>query len=966
MKSTFFFRWIVLTLGVALALATAGMDAQVLAAPKAASLVLQSPSACPAAGCAAGQSLNVRTDFDLVNYDPGLSDNLQVCLYTPINWSANSFSVAPVGGVSGETYTPSITYCQAAPTSYTLLGGGLASLDQTYFGDSLVLGLRLGNTAFNNGSLLVRVYERLPGDTWSLTQQAFLAIPVTGLTTTVYVANDAAACGSYTPCYLNSGSDAPGGLGTGLKDAVDAQISPAVISILGNYLIKNYAVEINRPTVLQGLGNASLQPGGLACSEPLLRIRAAATVQSLSLSSAACTPLRRDLIEVQTNDPVILRNNDLINGGHAVHVLSGNGNVSLLFNHVQGNSGYALLRESGGTGQVSLIANNLFGNRLGAQVECANLGQANHNFWGPGVGATSGAANCTVSEGKRLGAAIARREALPGLKAERVTVQTTRQNALLGGMAFRRMGDGPDFDLFLVNHGAGSVINVPFTGGSPDDLTPCSDYWDVFLADESAPLDQSLVLSLPYGRSSGCIASVEASDLCGGSDSTRYPLWWYDPANGVTDGWDTTGQNPAGPGAGGASGQETVCQLAQDEIEVVLDGSGRPGLGADLGFTPFVVGLPPRPSGVVITRLVGIAGNTQAAIQWTTSSEVNIVGFYVQRSLTANGGFVDVSPLLPRQGSGVTGAEYEYVDMGLTNGTLYYYRLRVQATDLSSTFTGSIPVLPGLPTATPTATGTATATETATVTATQTQTPTITGTLPTATITSTRTLTPTLTGTPPTPTRTRTVAAPTRTRTTGPTATARLRSPTPVNRTRTPTPMTGTPRTSTPGGPSSTPGGPTVTLGGYPGASTATPSSGGETPAYPGAVTPTGGAETPGQGGYPPPTDGTDAPDTTASPQALSRGEIATRTQAARLTQMVQTRTVEPGEPSAGRAGWLVPLLIVLAGLLFLAGVGYYLWRKGILSLPKPGQASQAEPPAESSTEPPAQPPLDQDGSFTG
>lgn len=973
MRETFSLRWIFLTVAVMAMTATVALSWGAPAWPQAASVVLQSPAACPVGGCAAGQSLNVRTDYDLTGYDPTLSNNVQVCLYTPINWSANSFSVASFGGVSGKAYTPSITYCQAAPTNYTLFGGGLASLDQSYFGDSLGLGFRLGNTAFSNGSLLVRVYERLPGDTWSMTQQAFLAVPVTGLTTTVYVANDAAACGAYAPCYINSGSDAPGGFGTGLKDAVDAQINPAVISVLGNYLLKSYAVQINRPTILQGLNDASIQPGGLTCTEPLLRISDAVTIQNLTLSSAICAPTRRDLIEVQGAAPVTIRSNDLINGGHAVHVLAGDGNVTMLFNHVQGNSGYALLREPGGTGQVNLIANNLFGNRIGAQVACAGLGRADHNFWGSGVSAAMGAENCTTTEGKRLGASIVRRDGAAGVKAERLTVQSTKQYTQDGNLALRWTGTGADFDVFAVNHGAGSVVNVPFTGGSPDDLTPCSDYWDVFLADGSAPVNQSLVMSLKYDRSSGCIASIESSEYCGGLDTTRYPLWWYDPANGVTDGWDTTGQNPAGPGAGGATGQETTCLLAQDEIEVSLDGSGRPGLGNDLTFTPFVVGLPPRPSGVVITRFVGIAGNAQAAIQWTTSSEVNILGFYVQRSLAPDSGFVDVSSLIPRLGSGVSGADYEYVDSGLTNGTTYYYRLRVQATDLSSTLTGSIAVLPGLPTATPTSTSTATQTSTATATATATLTPTITGTLPTATVTLTRTLTPTITGTLPTATPTRTATpAPTRTRTRtpAPSATARLRSPTPIARSRTPTPFIGTPRTPTPpGGVTVTPGGPTM---GYP---VVTQTQDGKV--TPGQVTPdypvAPGGETPqGTPGYPVATQGTPdypvgTPQGGTSATALSRGEIATRTQAARSTLLARTGTPSGGSASEEKAGWLVPLLIVWVGLALLAGLAYYLWRQGVLILPvRRRTAAEENPQTQPGEEQQPSSSSEDDGTFAG
>ena len=68
------------------------------------------------------------------------------------------------------------------------------------------------------------------------------------------------------------------------------------------------------------------------------------------------------------------------------------------FNHIQGNSGYAVLRDAGpGAGLLDIQANNMFGNRSGAQVECNTKGQAEHNYWGPGATAAAMPSGVTVA-----------------------------------------------------------------------------------------------------------------------------------------------------------------------------------------------------------------------------------------------------------------------------------------------------------------------------------------------------------------------------------------------------------------------------------------------------------------------------------------------------------------------------------------------------------------------------------------
>ncbi|MFN7036554.1 MAG: hypothetical protein ACK4SN_09315, partial [Bellilinea sp.] len=272
------------------------------------SLTLQAPAACPAAGCAAGQTLNVRASFDLTAYLPPPGSNVQICIYTPINWSAADLRMGLTGGVTGSSYQNSITNCAAAPAGYNLLGGAQAELNAGAFGDWLDFSFRIGSTATASGSVLARAFERTAGG-WQQTSQAFLGISVTPTADVVYVANDAAGCAAGLPCYINSGEDLPGGLGTGLKDAIDSHplpTQPATIIITGNYLIKNNTVLIDKPHIIQGLNDAQITYLGTTCNQPMLQVTAGATLRDLNINDGACAITHRTLIQIESPQTVSL------------------------------------------------------------------------------------------------------------------------------------------------------------------------------------------------------------------------------------------------------------------------------------------------------------------------------------------------------------------------------------------------------------------------------------------------------------------------------------------------------------------------------------------------------------------------------------------------------------------------------------------------------------------------------------
>lgn len=585
----------------------------------AAAVVMLSPAACPASGCAAGQKLDFKVDFDLAAYAPTLSPNVQVCVYTPIIWSANLFRVSPTGDLTGANYAPGFSYCtnDVTPEGYNLLGGATASLPANQFGDALVFSFRIGGGALNTGSVLVRVLEQAPVSGWSRTSQAFSSVRVVPTDANVFVANDAAACSTNSPCYINSLEDLVNGVGTGLKDAVDARLTPTTITILGNYNIKDQTVTIQHPHVLQGGYGASLSYNGTLCTQPMLKITGGASLKNLAIRDGNCTTTSRDLVVVEGSTPVLIEYSTLTGGKDAIQASGLNsGNLQVRFNQITANSGYAIWLASANTGTLEAVGNNLYTNRVGAQVECNLHGRVEHNFWGAGVAATTASSNCTVTETKRLGAPVLLNPNGAGVVGTRVTVSETK-SYYADAVGYQRAG-GTNFDLYLINHGAGSNVNIPFTSTSPANINPCSSYWDFFLA-ENVTLDPAVVLSLflKYDRTSGCVATISSTRYCAQpdpADMTLYPLYWYDPANYPTlMEWKTTG----------TTGQATTCLVADDEIRVDIDNSGRPNL-ADMQFLPFVIGLPGQPTAVEVVNYG--AEPTHPGIGWLLL--VSLLGMY--------------------------------------------------------------------------------------------------------------------------------------------------------------------------------------------------------------------------------------------------------------------------------------------------------------------------------------------------
>jgi len=691
-------------------------------------IVPVAPLVCPPGGCAAGQRLSYRLEFEVGSYAKTANPNLKVCVYIPESWfdsptanwmDASTTELSAQGGTTGLAYqkTPQCLEDPAPPSGYALVAAAAADMTQNFFQDSLDLSFRINAQASGVGFVLLRVFEHT-GAEWTRTSQMFTSqMQVAARSNAAYIAADPAAC-SFAPCYLNSAGDQANGLGTGLRDAVDAldaQQSDLSVTVLGAVNLKGTRVVIDKPVVLRGQsGSLSVEPGA-ACQggEPLLEFTAGGALRQLTLDDGGCSGANgRTLVRVNSPQDVLIESNSLLNARIGLAVVGNQGNLTVRYNEIAGNSSHAVYwNDTPSTAQLRLVANNLYG-----AVECSAGASApnpnrlgDHNYWGSPVLPDANQVHCSLTTGKQLGAPIAAAPAGPGVDARRVSVSQTKAYAFNNQIAYKRVGGAADFDLYIVNHGAQMPESLAFPGsfGAPN---LCSNVWDVFLAEGAQP-GAELDLYFKYELSDACTSAVENSTFCGQTSAPQnYPLWWHDPRGLVTGGWDTTGQNPAGSSAGGASGQATSCSLSEHEIMVAIDGSGRPSLADDLGYTPFLVGIP------VTNTFTALASDKTVTLDWTTLSEPGLDGYVVLRSLAPNGPFDAISDLIDNDGGATYGSSYSFVNANLTNGTTYYYRLKVLRADGGYTYSDTVAIVANIATLTPTPTATRTPTVTLTFT----------------------------------------------------------------------------------------------------------------------------------------------------------------------------------------------------------------------------------------------------------
>lgn len=651
-------------------------------------LILTEPSACPSSGCAAGQRLNFRVEY-AVNPATTLVPNTQVCIFAPDKGQPTGSDpwvdfadgwISETGSLSGLSYTSGQTssVCTNQVDAGDIwVAGAFATLTSSG-ADQLQFALNIYPTAQVNGSIKVKVFQlNSDGITWTQSNNFTQDIPVVSAGSPAYVALTEAECESYSPCYINSGDDSPNGLGTGLRDAINALQSGDEIIILKDYFIKDHAVLVDKAVDIRGYQKALLSTIGMTCDEPMLILTNGGKLSDLTINDGNCSiPSSRDLIEVDSASPVQIEHNTLQSGKVAINILDNMGDVTVAFNQIINNQGYGIFRESGAlnSGHINIYANNILNNNSGVQVVCSDLGAADHNYWGEDITPTESTAACLVSSGKELGAPILLSSNSAGVEAIRQTVTDTLTYAFNEKIGVRHATSMADYDVIIVNHGQGGSINVPFYKTGSGAIQACSNFYDVFLADDAFGLN--LELTLKYNLNESCISTIESDEYCNQADSSKFPLWWYDPAYQVTDGWDRTGQSPEGTGAGGMMGQTTTCNMPKDELTVSIDTSGRPGILTDLNFTPFVAGLP-IVDGVKVSQFTATFDVTKVNLKWITTSETNVQGFYVLRSETESGPYNRISSQIDAIGDSYIGAIYNYTDTDIVYKKTYYYKIQV-------------------------------------------------------------------------------------------------------------------------------------------------------------------------------------------------------------------------------------------------------------------------------------------------
>lgn len=109
-------------------------------------------------------------------------------------------------------------------------------------------------------------------------------------------------------------------------------------------------------------------------------------------------------------------------------------------------------------------------------------------------------------------------------------------------------------------------------------------------------------------------------------------------------------------------------------------------------------------------------------LEWETASELDNLGFFVNRSLSQGSGYTRISGFIPASGNPLLGGYYQYNDTSVSNGTTYWYKL--ESIDVHSVAEFSEPPVSAIAgtgiTATPTSTGPASGQQTITATATAT------------------------------------------------------------------------------------------------------------------------------------------------------------------------------------------------------------------------------------------------------
>jgi len=157
--------------------------------------------------------------------------------------------------------------------------------------------------------------------------------------------------------------------------------------------------------------------------------------------------------------------------------------------------------------------------------------------------------------------------------------------------------------------------------------------------------------------------------MAGGEEEHYYnDTWVYDLS---ADNWSQD-----------ANTNQPSARLGHGLSETSMDGSsylilfGGRGLGGTINDETWTFGGGDYSLPVELTSFTATAGDSKIALNWSTESEIDNLGFNIYRTTNENGKFSMLNDeLIPGAGNSSQKHEYKYVDKNVTNGVTYWYKL---------------------------------------------------------------------------------------------------------------------------------------------------------------------------------------------------------------------------------------------------------------------------------------------------
>ncbi len=481
----------------------------------------------------------------------------------------------------------------------------------------------------------------------------------------IYVANNSSQCSGKSQCFFNDDPDTIDSiaLAKAIDFAKDNNLENANIHILSPYSIKSDQIIIDYPVSIIGENGGWLDTSIKSnCNKPMFLIQAEVQFQNLHITDGSCSNPSRDLIHVESNAEVRIQNSTLEYGKNAIVHKTSTGKLVVQFCEIKNNDQHALLSENTeATSELVLIANNIIDNQDDVQVLCSTNTSADHNFWGDNILPSQASQTCGVDDLKVLGARI--HSLQTGVAAALLTLNATYPSSDFYGLSAR---SDEQTQLYVINH----QTSMPFADSSARNVTACGNYFDIFLPEDAEP--QQISLRLTYDKSEACTQAVQTMSVCGSGQPKTFPLMWYDPKTGVTDGWDYAGDSPQSEAGNIFAGQQVACDFDTKEIEIFLDNDGRPNLLNDLHYTPMVVGFE-------VSAIYGFSVNENSfgtvSVNWATRSEVNTSDFRVLRANTGEGPWTQISTTVAAAGAELQSHSYQLNDDSIDPVSVYYYKV---------------------------------------------------------------------------------------------------------------------------------------------------------------------------------------------------------------------------------------------------------------------------------------------------